>query len=152
MRPPRKEYERVPVGVPVIGIIEKVQYDEKHTFKAFKEGDEDTIGLAIRFKFKLDGCEHAHYSRWMKLNVGEKANLYKKYLTALVENAVPDMDIELDILNGMAVKTVWKDNGDFQNLESIEAIGKKVSQIDPLPVIVIGKDEEPPIDPASAPF
>ena len=152
MRPPRQDYERVPVGEPITGIIEKVQYDEKHTFKAFKEGADDTVCPAIRFKFKLDGCEYPHYSRYMKFNVGEKANLYKKYLVALIEGAVPDMDFDLDVLNGMKIITTWANNGDFQNLESIEPAEKKITLADPIPTIDLDKQEEPPLDPEQAPF
>jgi len=126
MRPPKKDFERVPVGIEVRGIIEEVQYDTR-SFKAYKEGDEDTTGPAVRFKFKLDGCSFPHYSRWMKFNVGEKANLYKKYLVELVENAVPNMDMDLDELNSMRVITTWADNGDFQNLETIAAEDAKIT-------------------------
>jgi hypothetical protein len=126
MRPPKKEYERVPTGIPIPGIIDKVQYEDR-TFKTFEEGEENKICPAVRFKFKLDGCSYPHYSRWMKFNVGEKSTLYSKYLTALVENAEPDIDMDLDELNGMRIKTVWSDNGDFQNLESIEPNGPKLT-------------------------
>ena len=144
MRPPKNSYERVPVGVPVFGIIEVVQYDEKHAFKAFKEGEPDTAQPAVRFKFKLDGCEYAHYSRWMKFNVGAKANLYNKYLVMLIADAIPDMDIDLDILNGMKIKTVWSNNGDFQNLDSIEPAKDKIKQDAEVPAIDL--DEPPPVE------
>ena len=142
MRPPKrdkKDYERVPVGEFVTGIIEEVQYAPEHVFKGFSGGP-DVTAPGIRLKFKFDGCQYAHYSRYMKFNVGEKSNLYKKYLLKLVENAVPDMDVDLDILNGMKVKTLWADNGDFQNLENIFPVGEKVKAD-----AVVPTTEEPPI-------
>ncbi len=126
MRPPRRDYEKVPTGIKICGIIEEVQYDENKIFKAFKEGEEGKTGTAIRFKFSLDGCLYPHYSRWMKFNTGEKSNLYKKYLTELVLDVYPNIDIEMDKLNGMKVKTTWSEDGDFQNLETIEADSPKL--------------------------
>ena len=134
MRPPKMSYEKIPVGVEVVGIIEKIEYDEKHSFKGF-EGKEGTIQSGVRIVLRLDGCQYLHKTRWMKFNVGSKATLYKKYLVALVEDAVPDMDIDLDVLNGMSISTVWKDNGDFQNLEEISAIGPKIKQDAAVPVV-----------------
>ena len=106
MRPPKKQYERVPVGVPVLGVIEQVLYHENHVFPGF-DGKEDTKATAIRFKFTLDGCQYFHYSRWMRLSLHVKATLYKKYASALIEDLQADADIDLDVLNGMAISTVW---------------------------------------------
>ena len=130
MRPPKKEYEKVPVGIPINGIIHEVQYDEKRTWKGFTDDGNtkpDTVFPGVRFAFDLDGCTFKHYSRWMKFNVGEKSNLYSKYLVNLIENAKPDMDFDLDELNGMRVTTVWADDGEYQKLESISANGPKIT-------------------------
>ncbi|MFA5324522.1 MAG: hypothetical protein WC373_17730 [Smithella sp.] len=142
MRPPKSggmTFEKVKIGEFIFGNIKEVQYDKEHKFKGF-EGKDDTVGLAVRFVFKLQGYEFPHFSRWMRLNLGEKANLYKKYVSKLVANARPDMDFDLDDLNGLEVKTVWDENGDFQNLENIWPIGGK------LKVREFDKDElpEPP--------
>ena len=121
MRPPKKDnknYEKVAIGEMISGIIDKVEYDNEHKFKGF-EGKEDTIQLGIRLKLKLDGYQYHHYSRWMKFNLGEKSNLYKKYVSKLMENAVPDMDFDLDVLNGMKIKTVWSEDKGFQNIDAI---------------------------------
>ena len=145
MKPPRREhksFEKVKVGEMLPGIIEVVQYEQEHTFKGF-QGSEDTIQPAIRLKFKLDGYEHPKYTRWMKFSLHEKANLFKKYVSKLVDNAVPDMDIDLDILNGMKIKTVWSDNGDFQNIDAIYPADKKVSPNAKVPTIDL---DEPPVD------
>jgi len=152
MKPPQKsvdkklEYEKVVIGDMIPGIIEIVQYDEKHKFRGF-EGKPDTIQPAVRFKFKLDGYKYAHYSRWMKFNVGEKSTLYSKYLLKLVENAVPNMDMDFDVLNGMKVKTLWQEKGDFQDIDSIFPIGKKVDGNSPIATIDL---DEPPVDETQA--
>lgn len=131
MRPPKREYEKVPTGIPVNGIIHEVQYDEKRNWKGFADQDgnikPDSIFPGVRFVFDLDGCTFKHYSRWMKFNVGENSNLYSKYLVNLIENAKPDMDFDLDELNGMRVTTVWADDGEYQKLESISANGPKIT-------------------------
>mgnify|MGYP001568893996 CR=1 FL=1 len=36
------------------------------------------------------------------------------------------MDFDLDNLIGMRVKTIWEENGDFQNIESIFPEGAKL--------------------------
>ena len=165
MRPPRrsnKDYERVLIGEMIPGIIEIVQYDNEHKFKGFS-GGEDTIQPAVRFKFKLDGYQFPHYSRWMKFNLGEKANLYKKYIAKLVENASPDMDFDLDVLNGLKIKTVWGEENDYQGIDAIYPVDKKikVELLSPGKETIPDKvDEEehtpeedaPPLDTTQAPF
>jgi len=136
------EFEKLKVGEMISGRIEDVQYDQEHKFKGF-QGKEDTIQPAVRFKFILSGYEFPHYSRWYKFNYGEKANLYKIFLTKLVENAKPDMDFDLDYLKEMKVKTLWNDNGDFQNLESIFPIEGKVKYDVSMPEEVVSEDEPP---------
>jgi len=140
MRPPARkttDFEKVATGDFITGIIEKVEYDENHIFKGF-DGKPDKTSPAIRFVFKLDGYEYPHRSRWMNFNVGEKANLYKKYIAKLVNNAKPDMDFDMDVFTNMKIKTIWEDNGDFQNLESIYANGAKIT------VDESHTDDEPP--------
>jgi hypothetical protein len=156
MRPPKrsnKDYEKVKIGEMISGVIEEVQYDMEHKFKGF-QGKEDTIQPAVRLKFMLDGYKFPHFSRWMKFSLGEKANLYKKYVSKLIENAEPDMDVDIDALKGMRVKTVWSEDRDFQNIDAIYPEGAKAKRIDAsvesVPEIHI--DEEPPIDEESAPF
>ena len=129
MKPPQRNsttFEKVAIGEFIVGTIDKLEYDLEHKFKGF-DGKEDRISPAIRFVFKLQGYEYPHRSRWMSFSVGEKSNLYKKYIIKLVNNAKPDMDIDLDAFLGMQVKTIWEENGDFQNLESIYPIGPKLT-------------------------
>lgn len=156
MRPPKKEYEKIPTGIEVLGVISNVEYDNTRKFKGF-DGKPDYTAPAIRFKFMLDGCQYEHSTRWMKFNVGSQSNLYAKYLVNLIENAVPDMDFDLDILKGLPIVTVWKDNGDFQNLESISTATKlKIDQGATLPEVNLDSPApaEGLIDPEleSAPF
>lgn len=153
MKPPKRDsanYEKVKIGDMLPGTITEVKYDEKHTFKGF-QGAADTVSMGVRFTFTLDGYKHPHYSRWMKFNYGSKANLYAKYLAKLVNNAKPDMDFDLDLLKGMRVKTLWSENGDFQNIDSIFPESSKASfgEVDE------HHEEVPPVDedgPEATPF
>jgi hypothetical protein len=140
MRPPERkstDFEKVVCGDFVMGEIERVEYDESHKFKGF-EGKEDKLAPAVRFVFKLEGYTYPHRSRWMNFNVGEKANLYKKYIAKLVNNAKPDMNFDLDLFTGMKIKTIWEMNGDFNNLESIYPNGPKLT-------ITENEANEPPV-------
>ena len=151
MRPPARpklDYEKVMLEVMLTGIIEVVQYNQEYKFKGFS-GGEDTIQPAVRFNFSLDGYKFPHYSRWMKFTLAEKSNLYKKYVSKLVEDAMPDMDIDLDILNGMKIKTVWSEDGDYQNIDAIYPAGPKIKADT---VIAEPAHEEEPPDLEEAPF
>jgi len=139
MRPPKiggTTFEKVKIGEFIYGTIDKVQYDNDHKFKGF-EGKADTNAPAVRFVFKLQGYEFPHFSRWMKFNMGEKANLYSKYVAKLVKDAKPDMDFDLDELTGLEVKTIWDEKGDFQNLENIWPMKGKI-------VVKMFEKDEPP--------
>lgn len=109
------------------GIIDDIQRDEKRD-TGFKDEDtgENKITDSIRFKFKLEGYHYPHYSRWMAFSYHEKSTLFKKYITNLVEGAKPDMDFDLERLKNFSVKVMWQDNGDYQNLEMIRPLEKKI--------------------------
>ena len=117
-RPPKRSnnFEKVEIGEFIFGEIEEVQYDNEHKF-SFKK--EETVCPGVRLKFKLDGYQYPHYSRWMRFNMGSKSNLYKNYIEKLVRAAHPDMDFDLDEFNGFRVKTLWSENGEFQNIDNI---------------------------------
>ena len=123
MKPPKIEYEKIDTNDFTTGTIEKIQYEEKHEFK-FQ--DKLTVAPAVRFKFNLDGYEHSHYSRWMRFNYGVKSNLYGKYLVPLVENAMPEMDFEIEHLEGLRVKILWVERNGFFNVDTIRPAGGKV--------------------------
>jgi hypothetical protein len=130
MKPPprvKRDYEKVRTDDWVTGEIEDIQREEKRDtgFKDEETG-EPIIKDCIRFKFKLDGYEYPHYSRWLSFSYHEKANLLKKYVMNLVEGAQPDMDFDVERLKGMKVKLMWQDNGDFQNIEMIRPVEKKI--------------------------
>lgn len=135
------EYERIQkYDEWVTGIIEEVKLEENR-LTGFKD---DVTGLPkradmIRFKFKLDGHQYPHYSRWLTYSYGEKANLYLKYLKHLVEGAAPDMDFDLDLLKGFPIKTMWTANGDFDNLEQIRPLKAKFQR-----AMGAAETEEPP--------
>jgi len=131
MIPPKstQTYEKVKVGEFVFGEIADIEYDMSHTFKGF-QGKPDTQQAGVRLVFKLDGCEHPHKTRWMKFSYHEKANLYKNFVSKLVEGCAPGMEFDLDKIKGMKVKTIWANNGDFQNIENIFPVDKKAVHVD----------------------
>lgn len=132
MRPPKQsqmEYERIhKYDEWIPGVIEEIRLEENRAtgFKDDKTGA-PKFADQVRFKFKLEGQEYAKYSRWMTYSLGEKANLFLKYIKFLVEGAQPDMAFDLDLLKGFKIKTMWTANGDFDNLEQIRPVGAKYS-------------------------
>jgi len=148
-----KDYERVPVNVFVEGIIEEVQYDAAHNFK----GMYARVAPAIRFKFKIEGLNYSHYSRWGLFSYSEKSNIYLKYLIPLVEGATPDMKFDIKKLEGLPIKMVWADdprNPDFQSVQIIVPLNGKIKSdaevsskevkgiVDDLAETIGGDDEE----------
>lgn len=130
MKPPPRtklDYEKVPVDEWVKGNIAEIQRDENRETEF--QGEKKVRDM-VRFKFAIEGCQYPHYSRWMGFSYAEKANLYKKFLTPLVEEATPDMDFDLDILKGMDIKMMWANNGEFQNLEMVRPLDKKRTKDD----------------------
>lgn len=145
MKPPKtenKDFEKVSTEDFVQGVIEEIQYDKEHKFKGYN-GAEDKVRPATRFKFKLEGCQYPHYSRWMTFSYSEKSNLYTKYLVSLVENAQPDMDFDLDNLKGMKVKTLWSEHNGYQGIETIRPVGKKIAYQSGLPEIQMDEELQP---------
>lgn len=119
---PKTEYEKVPTGEFVNGVIQEIQYDEKHVFKG---ADEPKAG--VRLKFTMQGCQFPHYSRWMTFGNSEKSKLYTDFIQPLVEGAKPYKDFDLEILKGMKVKMLWVDNEEYQNLKLIQPLEAKVN-------------------------
>ena len=129
MRPPKRstvDYERVKAYDEWLpGVIQDVQLEENRKSGFKNEDGSEQIKDMIRFKFALDGHSFPHRSRWMSYTFGEKSNLYLKYLKYLVEGAQPDMKFDLDLLKGFKVKTMWSENGDFDNLEQVRPLASK---------------------------
>lgn len=130
MKPPphtKRDYEKVKTDDWTTGIIEDIQRDEKRDtgFKDEETGESKIVD-SVRFKFKLDGYNYPHYSRWLSFSYHEKSNLLKKYLFNLVEGAQPDFDFDIEHLKGMKIKIMWQDNGDFQNVEIIKPLEAKI--------------------------
>jgi hypothetical protein len=131
-----KDYERLGTNDFLNASIDEVQHEPEHKFKFAdpKTGVTTvTVCPGVRFKFTVDGYEFHHYSRWMKLNYGEKSNLFNKYLLPLVEGAVPDMDFDLELLTGLQVKTLWAEKNGFQNIETIRPRIQKLMSASPKP-------------------
>lgn len=120
---PRTEFEQVATDDWTTGTISEIQYNENH--KRIWQGEEK-IGPAVRLKFALDGYNFPHYSGWMTFSYGEKTNLFKKYISSLVDGAVPEMEFDLDQLKDLPVKIMWKQNGEYQNVELIRPVNGKI--------------------------
>lgn len=130
MKPPARaktEFERIPKYDEWIeGQIIDIEYDENH--KRSFQGDEK-IGPCVRFKIGLKGCNFPHRSKWLTFSYGEKSNLYKQFVSVLVEDAEPDMDLDLDVVKGIPVKTMWSEDGDYDKLVMIRPLGDKVKAV-----------------------
>lgn len=154
MYPPKRKtsFEKVAIGELLKGTIAGIDYDNNHKFSF--QGKE-SVHPAVRFVFSLDGYVYPHRTRWMKFNLGEKSNLFKQIVSKLVKDARPDMYFDLDELKGMVIKTLWSENNDFQNLDSIFPIGEKRSVkevVDSQPEKPEGADENLPPSPTTEEF
>jgi hypothetical protein len=129
------------------GRIEEVQYDEHRAYK-FKNKDtnewEEGEAPHVRFKFKLDGYQWPHYSRWMKCSTHEKSNFYSKYLKFLCpQYDCQDKVVDLDKLVGLRVKTMWEDDGDYQHITQIRGLDPTINAIASGTEIAPGLTEPP---------
>lgn len=123
MRPPKQatDFERVKTGDFIEGKIIDVEYDMKHAFR----GKFAREAAAIRLIFELKNYKYKKRTRWMTFSLSEKSNLYKKYASGLIEGAYPDMEVDLDMLKGMEVKTIWEGD-DYQSVELIRPLREKL--------------------------
>lgn len=121
------EYEKVRTDDWTQGIVEDIQLEEnrKTGFKDEETGEE-IIKDCVRFKFKLDGYDHPHYSNWMSFSYHEKAGLFLKYICSLVKDAKPDMTFNLERIKGMGVKVMWADKGEYQRVEMVRPLKEKL--------------------------
>jgi hypothetical protein len=120
------QFEKVKVGEFVPGRIAEIEYDMEHKF--YYQGAEK-VARGVRFVFELEGYKYPHKSRWLKFMAFEKAPLYIMYISKLVENVKPSDTFDLDALVGMKIQTMWANDKDFQVVESVEPIGKKLTVI-----------------------
>lgn len=125
MKPTKQkiEYEKITTEDFVVGVIEDVLYDKGHEFNY--KGEKKKAD-AVRIKFHIDGYKYSKQTPWMTFSYGEKSNLFTKYISSLVEGAHPDIDFDLDQIKGLKVKMLWKDKGEYQHIETIRPVGKKV--------------------------
>lgn len=130
MKPPPREktaFERVPkYDEWISGVINDIEYDAAH--KSTYAGEEK-IRPAVRFKFGLEGCNFPKRSKWLTFSYGEKANLYKNFISVLVDDAEPDMDFDLDELKDFKIKTMWSEDGEYDNLTMIRPLGEKYGAV-----------------------
>ena len=125
MKPTKKpiEYEKVTTDDFVVGVIEDIKYEKDREFSY--QGEKKKVD-AVKIKFHVDGYKFSKQTPWMTFSYNEKSNLYTKYISSLVEGAHPDMDFDLDQIKGLKVRMLWKDKGDYQHIETIRPVGKKI--------------------------
>ena len=127
--PPRQDnYEKVKLDNWLNGQIDEVVEEKEHEFN-YK--GKTTVYPGIRLKFILEGYQYPHYSRWMKFPLGRKSNLFKKYVSSLIESPKPDSNIDIDCLQGLKIKTMWseqtsQDGKVYQNIEMIRPLEAKL--------------------------
>lgn len=127
MRPPQKEFERVPTDDFVSAEIVEIIYDEQHEFNSFGSSEKE-IGFGVQLKFVISGLEHPKKSRWFRFSYDERSNVYKLFLAPLVKDAAPYMEFDMDQLKGMKIKMLWKDDKDprYQSIDNIRPVGDKI--------------------------
>lgn len=146
----------------MLGSVQEVQYDEHRAYRA-KNNDtqewEEREAPHVRFKFKLDGYQWPHYSRWMKCSTHEKSNFYSKYLKFLCpQYDCQDKVIDLDQLVGVRVKTMWEDDGEYQRVSQIRGLDPTLNVIasgqEIAPGLTVAPEEPPPAedDSSEVPF
>lgn len=119
MKPPKREYEQVEVDTWLNGEITDIQYEESHEFTY--KGNVNS-GPGVKIIIKLDDYKDSKHTRWMYFNYGEKSNLYKLWLSPLVQGAKPNMDFDLDGLKGTKIKVMYAQNGEYQNLVMVRPL------------------------------
>jgi hypothetical protein len=141
MKPPKTnktDFEKVTTDDFTMCTIEEITYDMEHTFKGFATKEDpkpvDKVKPAVRFKFKVEGYEYPHYSRWMSFNLGSKSTLFIKFVSPLVDGINEDADFDLENLKGMKVKVLWAEKNGFQYPETVRPQGKKVPMVKELDV------------------
>ena len=141
MKPQRKEFEQVKTDEWLTGKIIDIQYDQEHEF--VYKGNK-TISPGVRIIFNLDGYKEKKYSRWMYFNYGNKSNLYKLFVSTLIEGAYPNMDLDLDSLKGLPIKVMYAQNGEYQNLVMVRPNKGKVAVAGSLAESVEVEEDAPP--------
>lgn len=150
-----KEFEKVIIDEWITGEIVDVQ-EKKNVEKTFlnretNEKETHTIDQ-IRLKFKLEGYKYSHYSRWMTASMNEKSNLFKILQQLYGERILPDIGVNLDLLKGVKVKTMWDeiklaDGRMFQLPDKIRAVNsERLPAIWEIPPQEKGSIEEPIIE------
>lgn len=124
--PPRPKiaYEQVIVDEWIKGTISEIEYDMEH--KSMFKGVEK-VGPAVRIKLTLDGYKFPKSSGWMAFVYAAKANLFKTYISQLVNDARTDMKFDLDLLKDMPIKVMFVQNDEYQNVSQIRPLGEKIN-------------------------
>lgn len=124
-----KDFERVILDEWIMGVIEDIQ-EFKNVEKTYTndDGEKETKKITqVRFKFKLDGYAYAHYSKKMTASMNERSSLFLFLQQLYGELLSPDVPVELDMLKGIKIKTMWsevtlKSGNKFQYPDKIRSL------------------------------
>lgn len=103
------DYEMVKIDEWLLGEIVDVQeFKDVEQIFTNDEGEKETRKVTkVRFKFSLEGYSYPHYSRKMTASLNEKSNLYKFLSQLYGDKITPDIAVNLDLLKGVKIKTMW---------------------------------------------
>ena len=144
----KMEFEKVILDEWVEGTISDIQEfkDVEKIYKNKETGEMEPRKIdQVRFKLTLDGYSFPHYTRKMTQSMNERSNLFIFLQQIYGQNIVPDVGVELDVLKGLRVKTMWnevpmKEGGVFQYPD-------KIRPLSPPPAIWVPHDEPEIIEP-----
>lgn len=145
--------EDVPLDIWIKGRIEDIKYEENHKFTD-KKTNETKERDACKIIMRLDGLNNLKETFWLAFSYDERSNLYGKFISQLVEGAVPYLDFDLDGLKGCYIKIMYeqKPNNKYPSIMSVKPLKEKV-KIAP-PAVEDSDPDESPLNDVSeeAPF
>ena len=131
-----KDFEKVKLDEWVIGVIEDIQ-EFKDVEKTYinDEGEKETRKInQVRFKFRLEEYAFAHYSKKMTASMNERSSLFLFLQQLYGDLLSPDIPVELDMLKGTKVKTMWsevtlKNGNKFQYPDKVRSLEETLPAI-----------------------
>ena len=132
----KKDFEKVILDEWIEGTIEDIQ-EFKDVEKTYTndDGEKETRKInQVRFKFKLDGYEYAHYSKKMTASMNERSSLYIFLQQLYGDLLAPDIPVELDMLKGVKIKSMWnevtlKNGNKFQYPDKVRSLEAELPAI-----------------------
>ncbi|MDD4892370.1 MAG: hypothetical protein PHH73_00025 [Candidatus Rickettsiella isopodorum] len=149
------EYEKVKIDEWIEGKIKDVEV-EKDVKSEWKNADgevEEKVQDKVRFIFELVGYKFSHRSKRMTISTHKKSTLYKDFLVSLFPTLKPSVVVDLEMLKGQSVKTMWdervsdRDGKTYQYLSKIKLLGNDDGKFH-----IVIRDEEKEKNTPDVPF